>query len=200
MVKLKLVSWNINGLNACYKKGLIKFINKEKAHIYCLQETRAHPDSLSQDIKFPEEYKQYWFSGERKGYSGVLTLCKKDLKPISIIKGINDAESDAEGRILTLEFDNFYLINAYIMNASRGLVRLDQKLKHNQKFLEFCNSLREKKPIIACGDFNVAHTELDIANPESNRNNAGFTDQEREFFTKFLANGYIDTFRMFVKE
>ncbi|MHA1821396.1 MAG: exodeoxyribonuclease III [Promethearchaeota archaeon] len=197
---LKLISWNVNGLNAAYKKGFTKFIDKEKADVYCLQETKGSEKTIPKAAYSIPGYERYWYQAERKGYSGVMALCKHDLKPISITKGINDEETDNEGRVLTLEFENFFLINAYFVNSGRGLNRLDLKMRFNDKFLKFCNTLREKKSLVICGDFNVAHTELDIAHPKSNENNAGFTKQERDFFTKFLNNGYVDTFRMFVKD
>ncbi|MHA1340994.1 MAG: exodeoxyribonuclease III [Promethearchaeota archaeon] len=197
---LKIISWNVNGLNSCYKKGLLNFIKKENADIYCFQETKGSEKTIPNEAYFISGYKTFWFQAERKGYSGVMTLCRSNLKPLTVIKGINDTETDNEGRVLTLEFDSFFLINAYFVNATRGLTRLDLKMRFNKQFLEFCNSLKKNKPLIACGDFNVAHTELDIANPKANQNHAGFTQQERDFFTEFLNNGYIDTFRMFVKE
>ena len=195
---MKIISWNVNGIKAAISHGLMDFISQEGADIICLQETKAGTQTLPVEIKQLQNYHCNWNEAEKKGYSGVLTLSK--MKPLSIIRGMADSESDPEGRLLTLEFDQFYLINGYFVNSQRELARLDYKQRFNDKLLEFCNHLRKKKPVILTGDFNVAHTEKDIKNPKQNEKNAGFTIEERTWFTKLLDNGYTDTFRMFTQD
>ena len=188
---MKIVSWNVNGLRACHDHFL-RFIKNHKPDIICLQEIKTKQIPIDiQTIK----YIQYWFPAKKKGYAGTGVLTK--IKPESVKFGIGIKEFDDEGRIITLEFKNFYLINTYFPNSRRDLSRLKFKLKFDNEILKYIRKLN--KPVIICGDFNVAHKEIDLANPTSNRGHAGFTDEEREWMTKFLSNGFIDTFRMFEK-
>ncbi len=195
---MKIISWNINGINSVINKGLIKFMEDTSADIYCFQETKCSNEKIKNFDNHLDKYINYWACAEKKGYSGLLISTK--IKPLSIFYGINNKDFDNEGRVITLEFNSFYLINTYFPNSNHELSRLDFKLKFNNEFLEYCNKLKEKKPLIICGDFNVAHTEIDLKNPKTNVNNAGFTIQERDWFTKFLDSNYIDTFRIFNKE
>jgi len=192
---MKIISWNVNGINSVVNKGLIKFMKETNADIYCFQETKCSKEKVSSFSNHLNGYSNYWFCAEKKGYSGLLVSSK--IKPLFVSYGINNKNFDNEGRVLTLEFDNFYLINIYFPNSNHELSRLNFKLDFNNNFLEYCNKLKLKKHLIICGDFNVAHTEIDLKNPKVNINNAGFTIQEREWFTKFLDAGYIDTFRLF---
>jgi exodeoxyribonuclease-3 len=195
---MRFVSWNINGIKSSFKKGLIDFILEEDADVYCFQETKSHPEDIPDDLKNVNNYHIYWANAQKKGYSGV--VCYSKQTPISTKMGIDIEKFDQEGRVLTLEYDSFYLLNVYFVNAGRNLERLEDKVYFNKEFLYYCQELREKKPLIIGGDFNVAHEEKDIANPESNTENAGFTMEEREWFSDFLSKGYIDTFREFESE
>lgn len=195
---LKIISYNVNGINACAKKGLIKFILNENAEIVMLQETKASLDTISEELLHIGDYENYWNPGEHKGHSGVMIYTK--IKPLSIQMGMETTEFDNEGRLITAEFADFYVINAYVVNAGRGLPRLTDKQKFMGLFGDYCEKLRKSKPIIVGGDLNVAHKEIDLKNPKTNTKNAGFTPEERDAFTKFLGFGYIDTFREFVKE
>ncbi len=195
---MKFVSWNVNGIRAVIKKDFFNFFNNISADIYCLQETKIHSESLTDEIKQMgalHGYNSYWSGANKKGYSGVATITK--IKPLSVIKGIGNKIFDDEGRILTLEFEKYYLINVYVPNSKRTLERLDEKIEFNKLFIDFCEKLRKNKPIIFCGDLNVAHKEIDIKNAKSNIKNAGFTIEERNAFQKQLDKGYIDTFRLF---
>ncbi|MBW3022766.1 exodeoxyribonuclease III [Candidatus Woesearchaeota archaeon] len=189
---MKIISWNVAGINACIRKGLLEFIRKQNADVYCFQEVKSSPKELSDKLK---NYNEFWFPAKKKGYSGTLIYSKQ--KPKSVKKGIG---ADNEGRVITLEFPKFYLINAYFPHAHRKLTRLDFKLKFNRKFQSYCEKIKKKKPVIIAADFNVAHKEIDLANPKQNQKNAGFTIQERNWFDNFLKKGYIDTFRQFTKE
>jgi exodeoxyribonuclease-3 len=191
---IKLISWNVNGLRAAIKSGLSGFIQKESPDIMAMQEVKISEGQVPLELS-SGGYTAYLNPAEKKGYSGTLTLSKID--PISLIRGIGNPEFDTEGRIMGLELDNFYFLNVYFPNSQRGLTRLDYKLAFNSEFHRFCNKLREKKPVVITGDFNVAHREIDIANPRSNEHNAGFTKEERDWMTEFLEDGYVDTFRMF---
>ncbi|MBD3405212.1 MAG: exodeoxyribonuclease III [Candidatus Lokiarchaeota archaeon] len=195
---MKIISWNLNGLNASLKKGLIDFIKDSPADIFCFQETKTAEDRVDNTFLEIPDIHYYWQSAEKKGYSGVVTLSK--VEPKSVIHGFNDEGYDTEGRMVTLEFENFYLVNTYFPNAGRGLKRLDFKLEWDKKFEKYVEDLRKKKPIILTGDLNVAHTEKDLARPKNNTKTAGFTPEEREWFDSFLQKGYIDTFREFVDE
>ena len=190
---MRLISWNVNGIRAIHRKGLLDFIRKTKADIYCFQETKGGPIEVPQELKRIDDYEIYWYPAQRKGYSGVVSYT--NIKPIEIRYGIGDSIFDAEGRVLTLEFNDFYLINTYFPNAQHGLTRLDFKIKFDELFLRYIEDLRVRKPIIICGDFNVAHKEIDIARPKENIGNPGFTIEERNWMTKLLDHGYIDTFR-----
>lgn len=198
---MKIISWNVNGLNASLKKNLLDFIIEQDADAYCFQETKVSKEKIElmeKILKKASNYKLYWNSAVKKGYSGVLTLSK--MKPLSIIKGLGQKDFDYEGRLLTLEFDDYYLINGYIPNAGRELVRLDFKIKYDHHLINFLDNLSQNKDIILTGDLNVAHKAIDLANPKSNERTAGYTIEEREAFTKLLERGYVDTFRTFVKE
>jgi len=191
---MKLVSWNLNGINACIRKGLLEFVKQNGADVYCFQELKLAQAKVS---KLPSffKYKCYWLPAEKNGYSGVGVLSKK--KPLQVKWGLGVEEFDCEGRVLTLEFEKFFLVNVYFPHSSRDLSRLDFKLRFNKAFASFCCDLENKKPVVIASDFNVAHTEDDLANPKPNMKNAGFTEAERDWFTSFLNIGYVDTFREF---
>ncbi len=194
---MKLVSWNINGVRAALKKGLLEFMQGSQADVICLQEAKAHPGDV-QHIGWPRGYEVFWNPAVKKGYSGTVTFTR--VKPKAVTLGIGLPEHDTEGRVLTLEFDDFFQVNVYQPNSQRGLTRLDYRVKvWDPAFLTFLRKLEKKKPVLFCGDLNVAHTELDLANPKTNRRNAGFTDEERANFTTLLGKGYVDTFREFEK-
>lgn len=192
---MKIISWNVAGINACVKKGLIEFMKKENAEVYCFQEVKAHKENFPRELEVLPEHQSFHAHANKKGYSGVSIFTK--IKPINIIHGIGSKKFDDEGRVLTLEFDKFYLINAYFPHSNRQLTRLNFKMSFNQKFLEFCKNLEKKKSLIIASDFNVAHKEIDLKNPKQNKNNAGFTEKEREWFDSFLKEGFTDTFRKF---
>lgn len=192
---MKLISWNVAGIRACLKKGLQEFFEQEKADIFCMQEVKAFKEQYD---FHPKNYYEYLYPAERKGYSGTLILSK--IKPKRVIYGIEDKEYDEEGRVITLEYDNFYLVNVYVPNVKRTLERMDSRMRFEELFRIFLGKLKQKKTVIVCGDFNVAHEEIDIRNVKQNIGNAGFTYEEREKFTKLLESGFIDTFRYFHKE
>jgi exodeoxyribonuclease-3 len=187
---MKLISWNVNGIRAALNKGFIDFFNEIDADIFCIQETKMQEGQA--DISF-DGYKQYWNSAEKKGYSGTAIFTK--VEPISVSYGIGIDEHDNEGRVITLEFSNFYIVNIYTPNSKRELERLDYRMIWEEEIKKYIKKLDESKPVIICGDLNVAHEEIDIKNPKSNRRNAGFTDEEREKMTLLLNDGFIDTFR-----
>lgn len=187
---MKLISWNVNGIRACVNKGFKEFFHQIKADIFCIQETKCQPDQI--DLRF-EGYQSYWNSAEKKGYSGTAIFTKKE--PISVTYGIGIEEHDKEGRIITLEFENFYLVNNYTPNAKRELERLDYRQIWEDEIRNYLLELDKKKPVIMCGDLNVAHKEIDLKNPKANKGNAGFTDQEREKMTQLLKAGFTDSFR-----
>ncbi len=197
-INMKLISWNINGINSSIRDGILDFIRKEDADVYCFQEVKSNPEkaTMSEAIR-NGKYLEFWNPAEKKGYSG--TLIYSRIKPLAVIYGIGIPEFDKEGRMVTLEFDNFILINAYFPNSQHGLARLDFKLKFDEEFLNFVKKLEKetKKLVVMTGDFNVAHKEIDIAHPRENEKNAGFTIHERNWFTKLLDEGFIDTFRHF---
>ncbi|MCI6265528.1 MAG: exodeoxyribonuclease III [Erysipelotrichaceae bacterium] len=192
---MKLISWNVAGFRACLKKGFANFFEEENADIVCLQEVKAEKDQY--DFS-PSGYYEYLFPAKRKGYSGTLIYTK--IKPISVKYGIGEVEYDQEGRNITLEFNNFYLVNCYVPNVKRNLERMDSRMRYEECFKEYIMKLEKDKPVIICGDFNVAHTEMDIKNAKQNIGNAGFTDEEREKFSELLDSGLIDTFRYYNKE
>lgn len=189
---MKFISWNVNGLRACMGKGFMDFFNEIDADILCLQETKLQEGQIELDIP---GYFQYWNYAEKKGYSGTAVFTKKE--PISVTYGIGIEEHDHEGRVITAEFEDFYFIDVYVPNSQRELTRLDYRMVWEEAFLSYVKKLEETKPVIYCGDLNVAHQEIDLKNPKTNHMNAGFTDQERECFTRVLENGYIDSFRYF---
>lgn len=189
---MKLHSWNVNGLRAAIKKGFFHYLRDEDPDILCLQEIKALPEQVEHSF---DGYHVFWNSAQRKGYSGTMTLTKKE--PISVRRGIGVEVFDIEGRVLTLEFEDFFLVNIYTPNAKRGLERLDERMVFEEELKSFLASLADVKHVIVCGDLNVAHKEIDLKNPEANRRNAGFTDEEREKFTLLLESGFIDTFRHF---
>jgi exodeoxyribonuclease-3 len=195
---IKIISFNVNGINAAKKNGLLEFMAEENADIYCFQEVKANQDTINPDLLNLEGYIAYPYYSQKKGHHG--TICYSKIEPIDVKNGIGHTEADEEGRVITMEFPLFYLVNAYVPNASRGLPNLPYKLEFNEKFADYLENLRKSKNIILCGDLNVSHKEIDIANPKQNIKNAGFTPEERESFTKFLALGYLDTFREFTQE
>lgn len=192
---VKLISWNVNGIRAIEKKGFVDILKELDADVIGFQETKAQPDQLSDQLKNIEGYSSYFHSAEKKGYSGVAFYSR--LKPLQVHIGIGAPEFDCEGRVLTLEFESFYLINIYFPNAGDKLKRLDYKLKFDEKLLAYAKKLEEKKDVILCGDFNVAHKEIDLKNPKNNTKNAGFTPEERHWMDTFIDAGFTDTFRIF---
>ncbi len=189
---MKLISWNVNGLRACVGKGFEESFKMMGADFFCLQETKMQEGQL--DLNF-DGYRSYWNYADKKGYSGTAIYTKHE--PISVAYGIGIDEHDHEGRVITLEMENFFLVTAYVPNSQDGLKRLDYRMRWEDDFLAYLKRLDEKKPVIVCGDLNVAHKEIDLKNPKTNRKNAGFTDEEREKFTHLLSQGFIDTFRYF---
>ena len=188
---MKLISWNVKGLRACINKGLKDFCNHIDADIFCIQETKCQKDQI--DLEF-EGYTSYWNSAEKKGYSGTAIFTKQ--KPISVTYGIGIEEHDKEGRVITLEFEKFYMINIYTPNSKRELERLEYRQIWEDEIRKYMLKLNENKPVIMCGDLNVAHKEIDLKNPKTNRHNAGFTDEERNKMTELLDAGFVDTFRV----
>ena len=192
---LKFISWNVNGLRACYDKGFADAFNRLEADFFCLQETKMKEGQL--DVQF-EGYQSYWNYAEKKGYSGTAIFSK--VKPLSVTYGLGIEEHDHEGRVITLELESYYLITVYTPNSQEELRRLDYRMKWDDDFRAYLKKLEEKKPVIVCGDLNVAHKEIDLKNPKTNRKNAGFTDEERAKFTTLLESGFTDTFRYFYPE
>ena len=188
----KLISWNVNGLRACVTKGFLDFFKEVDADIFCIQESKLQEGQINLEI---EGYNQYWNYAEKKGYSGTAIFTKKE--PLSVRYGLGIEEHDKEGRVITLEFEEFFMITVYAPNSQNELARLDYRMKWEDDFRDYLKSLEESKPVIVCGDLNVAHKEIDLKNPKTNRKNAGFTDEEREKFTTLLSSGFIDTFRYF---
>ena len=189
---MKFISWNVNGIRACREKGFMDFFNEIDADFFCLQETKLQAGQIELDLP---GYEQYWNYAEKKGYSGTAIFTKH--KPISVKYGIGVEEHDHEGRVITLEYENFYMITVYVPNSQDGLARLDYRMRWEDDFLAYIKKLEESKPVVYCGDLNVAHKEIDLKNPKTNRKNAGFTDEERGKFSTVLENGFIDTFRFF---
>ncbi|MBQ7000099.1 MAG: exodeoxyribonuclease III [Oscillospiraceae bacterium] len=187
---MKLISWNVNGLRACVTKGFSDFFNQIDADFFCLQETKLQAGQI--DLPIPG-YEQFWNYAQKKGYSGTAIFAKQ--APMSVAYGVGIEELDTEGRMITLEYPEFYLVTCYTPNAQQGLARIDHRLKWDEAFRHYLQELDRKKPVIACGDLNVAHQEIDLKNPASNRGNAGFSDEERESFGKLLEAGFTDTFR-----
>ena len=187
---MKFISWNVNGLRACLGKGWQDFFDTADADFFCLQETKLQEGQVTLDLP---GYRQYWCCAEKKGYSGTAIFAKQE--PLSVAYGVGVPELDTEGRMITLEYDNFYLVTCYTPNAQRELARIDHRMKWDDAFGDYLTALDEKKPVIICGDLNVAHQEIDLKNPKSNRGNAGFSDEERNSFTETLSRGFTDTFR-----
>lgn len=192
---MKLISWNVNGLRACVKKGFLDFFHEADADIFCVQETKLQEGQIQLEM---EGYEQYWNYAEKKGYSGTAIFTKQT--PLSVHYGIGIEEHDHEGRVITLEYENFFFVTVYTPNSQSELARLDYRMKWEDDFLAYIKSLEETKPVIYAGDLNVAHQEIDLKNPKTNRKNAGFTDEERGKFSNVLANGMIDTYRYFYPE
>lgn len=193
---MKLVSWNVNGIRACLKKDFMTFFNNIDADLFCIQETKAHSSQV--EISIPN-YTQFWNSAEKKGYSGTLILAKNH--PINYMNGLGIAKHDNEGRVITLEYENFYLVTVYTPNSKRDLSRLSYRENEwDIDFLDYVREIEKIKPVIFCGDLNVAHQEIDLKNPKSNERNAGFTKEERKGFDNIVSSGFIDTFRKLNQE
>lgn len=192
MVMKKFISWNVNGLRACVTKGFMDFFSEIDADAVCLQETKLQEGQIDLDL---EGYYQYWNYAEKKGYSGTAIFCRQE--PISVSYGIGIEEHDKEGRVIATEFEDYYLVTCYTPNSQNELKRLDYRMDWEDAFLAYLKKLEESKPVILCGDLNVAHKEIDLKNPKTNRKNAGFTDEERGKMTALLDNGFIDTYRFF---
>ncbi len=187
---MKLISWNVNGLRASLNKGFMDFFTAEQPDICCIQETKMQPEQVNFEL---DGYEMYWNSAEKKGYSGTAVFSR--IKPQSVMINLDQPEHGSEGRVITLEYEEFYLVNTYAPNSQRGLVRLDYRLQWQDDFHAHLISLDTKKPVIVCGDLNVAHQEIDLKNPKSNHKNAGFSPQEREKMTALLESGFTDSFR-----
>ena len=189
---MKLVSWNVNGLRACVTKGFLDFFRESDADIFCIQESKLQEGQIDLDL---DGYFQYWNYAEKKGYSGTAMFCKQE--PLRVTYGIGVEEHDHEGRVITAEFDSFYAVTCYTPNSQNELRRLDYRMTWEDAFLAYLKALDAQKPVILCGDLNVAHEEIDLKNPKTNRKNAGFTDEERGKMTALLQSGFIDTYRYF---
>lgn len=192
---MKLIAWNVNGLRAALRKNFLDYLDAEKPDVLCLQETKCGPNDVEQ--LWPARYTTYWNTAEKKGYAGTALFTKT--RPLRVIPGIGKPEHDQEGRVLTAEFPDFFLVNVYVPNSKRELTRLAYRQKWDRDFLRFLKKLEQRKPVIFCGDLNVAHTELDLANPKANVGNHGFTPEERAGFRAFVKAGFLDTFREFEK-
>lgn len=192
---MKLISWNVNGLRACVQKGFLDFFREADADIFCIQETKLQEGQISLEL---EGYDQYWNYAVKKGYSGTAVFTKR--KPLHVAYGLGIEEHDREGRVITLEYPGFYLVTVYTPNSQNELARLDYRMRWETDFLSYLKGLEQKKPVVFCGDLNVAHQEIDLKNPKTNRKNAGFTDEERQKFTELLQEGFVDTFRYFYPE
>lgn len=191
---MKLISWNVNGIRAALNKGMADFLSTENPDILCLQETKAREEQVDLPLEFGN-YKSYWNSAQKAGYSGTAVFSKEE--PLNVTHGFGIEEHDTEGRVITLEYPDFHLVNVYTVNSKDGLSRLDYRLQWDAAFRFHLGKLAETKPVIFCGDLNVAHEEIDLARPQSNRKSAGFSDEERASFTELLESGFIDTFRHF---
>jgi exodeoxyribonuclease-3 len=192
---VKLISWNVNGLRAVLRKNFLEYLEQEKPDVLCLQETKCHPDDVEQ--LWPVAYTTYWNCAEKKGYSGSAIFTRS--RPLKVVPHIGIAVHDREGRVLTAEFADFFLVNVYVPNSKRELTRLAYRQEWDRDFLSYLRKLEKKKPVVFCGDLNVAHAEIDLANPKANVHNHGFTPEERAGFTAFVKAGFIDTFREFEK-
>ncbi|MBG0768606.1 exodeoxyribonuclease III [Methanococcus maripaludis] len=192
---MKMLSWNVNGIRACLKNGFMDFLERESPDIMCIQETKVQSGQVQLGL---DGYFQYWNYAERKGYSGTAIFTK--IKPNNVILGMENSEHNNEGRVIALEFDEYYLVNVYTPNSQRGLTRLEYRQKWDEDFLSYIKTLETKKPVVFCGDLNVAHKEIDLKNPKTNVKNAGFTPEERNGFDNIVNSGFLDTFREFNKE
>lgn len=188
----KMISWNVNGLRACVQKGFPDYVKESDADIFCIQESKLQEGQIDLDL---EGYHQYWNYAEKKGYSGTAVFTRQE--PLSVAYGIGKEEHDKEGRVITLEFDSFYLVTVYTPNSQNELARLPYRMEWEDAFLSYLKELETRKPVVFCGDLNVAHQEIDLKNPRTNRKNAGFTDEERAKFSALLDAGFIDTYRYF---
>ena len=191
----KMISWNVNGLRACVQKGFLEYFKEADADIFCIQESKLQEGQIELPL---EGYHQYWNYAKKKGYSGTAVFSKEE--PLSVTYGIGIEEHDQEGRVITLEFATYYLVTVYTPNSQNELARLPYRMEWEDAFLAYLKGLEQSKPVIFCGDLNVAHKEIDLKNPKSNRKNAGFTDEEREKFSKVVESGFIDTYRYFYPE
>lgn len=189
---VKFISWNVNGLRACVGKGFLEYFKEADADVFCIQESKLQEGQIELDLP---GYRQYWNYAQKKGYSGTAMFTKQE--PISVAYGIGMEEHDTEGRVITAEFPDYYVVTCYTPNSQDGLARLDYRMKWEDDFLAYLKRLEKMRPVIFCGDLNVAHKEIDLKNPKTNRKNAGFTDEERGKFTDLLAAGFVDTFRYF---
>ena len=192
---MRIISWNVNGIRAVSRNGFTDFVKNENPDVLCVQETKARPEQVDNLLS---NYIHFWNSAEKKGYSGTAVFTR--IKPLKAVNGMGIHEHDNEGRLITLEFQKFFLVNVYTPNAQHGLARLDYRIKWDAEFLNYIKKLRNSKPVVFCGDMNVAHEEIDLTNPKSNMNNAGFTDEERKAFSRLIEAGFADTFRMFNNE
>ena len=192
---MRLISWNVNGLRACVNKGFLDFFKEIDADIFCIQESKLQEGQIQLEL---EGYHQYWNYAVKKGYSGTAIFTKAE--PLSVTYGIGKEEHDQEGRVITLEFSEFYMVTVYTPNSQNELARLPYRMEWERDFLAYLKELETRKPVVFCGDLNVAHQEIDLKNPKTNRKNAGFTDEEREKFSQLLDAGFIDTFRYFYPE
>lgn len=191
----KMISWNVNGLRACVQKGFLEYFKEADADIFCIQESKLQEGQIELPL---EGYHQYWNYAKKKGYSGTAVFSKEE--PLSVTYGIGIEEHDQEGRVITLEFATYYLVTVYTPNSQNELARLPYRMEWEDAFLAYLKGLEQSKPVIFCGDLNVAHKEIDLKNPKTNRKNAGFTDEEREKFSKVVESGFIDTYRYFYPE
>lgn len=187
---MKFVSWNVNGIRACVKKGFLEYFHEVDADIFCIQESKLQEGQINLEL---EGYHQYWNYAQKKGYSGTAVFTKK--QPLSVKYGVGENDTEEEGRIITLEFESFYLVNVYTPNSQRDLARLSYRLQWENDIRQYLNELNQIKPVVYCGDLNVAHAEIDLKNPKSNDGNSGFTKEEREKMTKLLDSGFVDSFR-----
>lgn len=190
---MKLLSWNVNGLRAVLRKNFLEFLDRERPDILCVQETKCTPDDVEQ--LWPKSYTTYWNTAVKKGYSGTAIFTRE--RPIRVSQGIGVEEHDQEGRVLTAEYADFFLVNVYVPNSQRELTRLEYRQRWDRDFLRYLKKLEKEKPVIWCGDLNVAHQEIDLANPKANTKNHGFTPEERAGFSEFIKAGFLDTFREF---
>lgn len=194
---MKLISWNVNGIRACVKKGFLEYFKEQDADIFCIQETKLQEGQINLDEEL-KEYHQYWNYAEKKGYSGTAIFTK--IKPLNVHLGLGIEEHDAEGRVITLEFEDFYMVTVYTPNSKSALERLDYRMTWEDAFREYIMRLDNIKPVVVCGDLNVAHKEIDLKNYKTNRNSAGFTDQERGKMDILMTSGFVDSFRYFYPE